>query len=274
MNGVAGHLSLEAEARSDGRTILGRQSFRAPFHVGKPYWDGRVLLIQVVNPTAGILAGDTLESDVRVGPGAAVLLTSPSATRVFRMERGQARSRQAVSIGPGGWLEFWGEPLVPHGSSSFWQRTTIDVGTDGELVHCEYLMPGRLAHGEAWNWSRLVLELSVRVGDAWVLRERVDQSGSELQAVARWAGMGASAAFANMVLVSPRLADEQAWRPAVSELHGHGVWLGVSRLRGAAPAFSVKIIAPDADALRRTHAQVRWILAERLPQLRADPRKL
>ena len=54
-----GHLSLLAAVRNHGRTVLARQSFRAPFHLSKPYWDAdsRALLVQVVNPTAGILAG-------------------------------------------------------------------------------------------------------------------------------------------------------------------------------------------------------------------------
>ena len=59
-----GHLFLRAEARADGRTAIGGQAFRAPFHVSKPYWDEdtRMLLVQVVNPTAGILSGDNMRS--------------------------------------------------------------------------------------------------------------------------------------------------------------------------------------------------------------------
>ena len=64
----SGNLALRAEARPDGRTVLAGQSFRAPFHLSKSYWDvdAGVLIVQVVNPTAGILAGDRLESSVAV----------------------------------------------------------------------------------------------------------------------------------------------------------------------------------------------------------------
>ena len=62
MSGFGGNLQLRAAVRAPGRTMIATQSFRAPFHVSKPYWDAdsRVLLTQVVNPTAGILEGDTL----------------------------------------------------------------------------------------------------------------------------------------------------------------------------------------------------------------------
>jgi urease accessory protein len=59
MSEFSGHLMLRAEVREHGKTVLAGQSFRAPFHVGKAYWDeeGAALRVQVVNPTAGILEG-------------------------------------------------------------------------------------------------------------------------------------------------------------------------------------------------------------------------
>ena len=84
----SGHLSLRAATRTHGRTILAAQSFRAPYHLSKPYWDPDTLtlLAQVVNPTAGILSGDQLASDISVDAGAALLVTTPSASRVFKMK--------------------------------------------------------------------------------------------------------------------------------------------------------------------------------------------
>ena len=81
MSRFAGHLHLKATARADGRTALSTQSFRAPYHLSKPYWDADTgtLLVQVVNPTAGILEGDSLRSDIAVGREAALLVTTPSA---------------------------------------------------------------------------------------------------------------------------------------------------------------------------------------------------
>lgn len=90
---ISGHLDLHAwlDAADAGRTVLARQSFRAPFHLGKPYRDEctGVLMVQVVNPTAGILSGDELRSTITVGEGAALLVTTPSATRIFTMPEGR-----------------------------------------------------------------------------------------------------------------------------------------------------------------------------------------
>jgi|GEM_PF-295289 len=323
MGDFHGHLMLRAEARDDGLTTLAGQSFRAPFHVGKAYWDedGRALRVQVVNPTAGILEGDKLEMNVGVGKGAALLVTTPSASRVFRMRSGEAAGVQKFSVEAGGWLEFLPEPLVPHHGSSYRQTTEIDVAEGGEIAFADLLMPGRIARGETWAWSRLRLELTVRVGGELILRERLDQSGEEMRALAKLAGVGGerkseegrvkgesgrgvfnregtrrvangkagvnadeveagvgaeadACCFGNVVIVSRALEEGGAWRERMEALHGARAWVGVSALRGNCGGWSLKIVAVDGAELRRVMSEVREILAERLPRMRASLRRV
>lgn len=274
MTGCAGQLGLRAALRDDGRTGLAAQGFRAPFHLSKPYWEAAagVLLVQVVNPTAGILAGDRLESEIAVERGAALLVTTPSATRIFTMEPGgAAESRQAFTVAADGWLEVAPEPLVPHRGARFRQVTTVEVAPGGGLYFVEQLQPGRVAHREdAWRWARLGLELEVRLGGELILRERLDQTGEELRALAEWAGSGPATCFANAVLVAD--AAEAGWRAAVEALHGDGLWVGVSALRRG--GWTVRLVAPDSVRLRAGLREVRGILAGTFPRLRADLRKL
>lgn len=271
-----GHLALRAAARAeDGVTALAAQAFRAPFHLSKPYWDAdtRTLLVQVVNPTAGILSGDRLEASVVVYAGAAVLLTTPSASRVFRMREGEARSLQTFRVARGGWLEVLPEPLVPHRGSVFHQRTSLTVEPGGAAFYADLLFPGRVAHGETWGWSRLVLDLEVRAGADLVLRERLDQSAEHLRALAALAGAGDGASFGNAVFIAPELSSAPAWRNELHALQTDGVWIGASPLRTGA-GWSIKFVAPDGVLLRRTLAQIRRILAPVAPHLACDARKL
>lgn len=273
-----GQLFLRAAARApDGATTLREQAFRAPFHLSKPYWDTetRTLIVQVVNPTAGILSGDTLESRVLVEPGAALLLTTPSASRVFRMRSGEARSLQNFRVERGAWLEVLPEPLVPHRGSVFHQRTVLDVEPGGAALYADLLFPGRIAHGEVWGWDRLVLELEVRAGGEVLLRERLDQAAADLRALARLAGSGDSACFGNAVFIQAQNDQERnpAWRTALHALQRDGVWAGASQLRTGA-GWSIKFVAPDALGLRRTMAEIRRLLTNSAPHLRCDARKL
>jgi urease accessory protein len=274
MPDFSGHLHLHAARRSHGRTVLAGQSFRAPYHLSKPYWDADagVLLVQVVNPTAGILAGDRLESEVHVAEGAALLLTTPSASRVFRMKSGSAACRQVFGVEAGGWLEVLPEPLVPHRGCSYHQTTRLAVAPGGGLFYADLLVPGRIAHGEAWGWDRLVLEIEARVGGSLVLRERFDQTGADLRTLAELAGSGPAACFGNAVFFPDREDDGAAWRPALAALHAEGLWVGVSRLRSA--GWSIKFVAPTTARLKQALYAIRRILAPAFPRLAADPRKL
>ncbi|MBI2498524.1 MAG: urease accessory protein UreD [Opitutae bacterium] len=267
----SGHLSLRAAVAAGGRTVLAAQSFRAPYHLSKPYWDteAQTLLVQVVNPTAGILAGDSLASDIVVGQDAALLVTTPSASRVFKMRDGAAECRQHFSVAKGGWLEVLPEPLVPHRGCRYRQATKVEVEPGGGLFFADLLVPGRIAHGEAWAWERLCLETEVRLGGELILRERFEQSGDELKALAALAGSGQEACFGNAVLVAEGGAP---WLPAVAALHGDGVWLGVSTLRRG--GWSIKFVAADSIRLRKTLRSVRAALAVHYPRMACDPRKL
>jgi len=251
--------------------MLAGQSFRTPYHVSKPYWDADTgaLLVQVVNPTAGILEGDFLESHIAVEAGAALLVTTPSASRVFKMRGGSAECRQHYLVAQGGWLEVLPEPLVPHRDCCYRQTTRVEVEPGGEIFLADLLVPGRIAHGEAWAWEKLCLETEVRLGGELVLRERFEQSGDELKALARLAGSGAKACFGNAVLMA---GGDAAWRPAVESLHGEGVWLGVSPLRRG--GWSIKFVTADSGLLRRTLRQIRAALAMSHPKLACATRKL
>ena len=274
MSEFAGHLSLRAAPRANGSTVLAAQSFRAPFHLSKPYWDAEagVLMVQVVNPTAGILAGDRLESEIEVEAGAALLVTTPSASRVFQMDGGEAECRQHFVVGAGAWLEFAPEPLVPHRGSRYWQRTTVEIAPGGGMFFVDQLQPGRVGHGEAWLWDRLCLELKVRLGGELILRERLDQGGGDLRVLAEQAGSGPAACFANAVLIVPEETAEPPWRAPLAALHRDGLWVGVSALRRG--GWTLKLVAPDSLKLREGLREARRILAEFYPRLAFDLRKL
>ena len=75
---MKGHLHLTCACDGAGRSALREQSFRAPFHLSKPHEDAGALVVNVVNPTAGIFDGDELELQATVEAGARLVLTAPA----------------------------------------------------------------------------------------------------------------------------------------------------------------------------------------------------
>jgi urease accessory protein len=267
---LTGHLLLEAVREGDGRTALARQSFRAPFHLSKPYWHGHVLQVQVVNPTAGMLEGDRLELEVRVRAGAALWVTTPSHARAFRAAgAGGVECRQTLTVAAGGWLDWWPEPLVPHAGCDYCQETVVELEAGAALFFCDAIGPGRVARGETWAWRRLKLGLTVNQGGRPVLRERFDLAAETARDLAALAGQR-QAWLATCAIVG--VGDNAALWSEVRALHGPETWVGASRLAGV-DAWSLRIAAADGQRLRDTVSAVRRILAQRLPGLSAAVRR-
>ncbi|MBK8479180.1 MAG: urease accessory protein UreD [Opitutaceae bacterium] len=268
---LRGHLHLVVAARPSGETYRARQSFRAPFHLSKPYWDGRVLQVQLVNSTAGILAGDELELDIAVEAGAALSLTTPAAARAFMMRSGAALCRQRFVAQAGSSLEYSPETLFPHRDTDFEQHTRVEVAAGSSVFFVDQLAPGRVGGGECWAWRRLRLGFEVVLDGRLLLRERLDASGAELARVAAFHGMG-EAWFGTAVIAVPALtADSPVWA-LVRALNREGSLCGVTAL--APGVWIVRLVAPTGLLLRDRLTELRRVVAEVMPALRSDLRKL
>jgi urease accessory protein len=267
----AGHLRLEAALDPEGRTQLVRQSFQAPFHVGKGYWDGRVLQVRIVNATAGVLSGDFLELDVDVASGASLVVTSPAATRAFMMEGGTARCRQHFSVNSRAWLEYASEPLFPHAETDYEQSTLLEADPEAAFYFAEALAPGRAARGEVWAWRRLRLALEVKIGGALILREQLDSSGPDFGRLAAFYGMP-EAWFGTVVLGSPRLrGDDPLWEK-IRELHSASCRMAPTCLCDG--FWLVRVIASGSVGLRGALDDLRRLAATSLPRLQTDLRRV
>ena len=253
---LRGHLDLTCSADAAGRSHLSRQSFNAPFHISKPYWDGRALTVQVINPTAGLLAGDSLHCAVSVEAGARLNITTPSATRVFTMPEGRAEVRQHLRVARGGRLAFMPSMLVPHRGSRYRQTTRLDVAAGGELFYVETLAPGRVAHGESFEFTEVDFTTELFHDGRLNARERFrlrpdDSSLTPLRAVFP------QAYWASCYLIADRLTGEHPGLSGIRDLHSETVWVGVSRLPVA--GWSIKVIARDSCTLHGALASLRRI---------------
>lgn len=263
---MTGHLDVVCGLDDTGRSQLTRQSFRAPMHLSKPFHDGGALVVNVVNQTAGLFAGDEIVCRAEVEPGAHLVLTSPSASRAHRMATGEARTSLHLRVAAGGWLEVLPELFIPQAGSRHRQRTEIDVAGDGELIFWESLAPGRTASGETFAFQSLEWETDIRLDGRAILRERYRLTPGDDSLAALCARFPASY-FACCVAVSRRLESADL-RPLASA--SEGVLAGASPL--VAGGWIFKILAEDSPALRGTIQRIRRdlhaILDRPMPMLR------
>ncbi|MHA3773590.1 urease accessory protein UreD [Verrucomicrobiota bacterium sgz303538] len=226
-------------------------------------------MVNVVNPTAGLLAGDVVRCDIQVESGARLLLTTPSANRAHCMRNGYARVEQRFRVAAGGWLENWPELFIPQAGTRYRQDTTIQVEPGATLMFWELLAPGRVAFGEAFAFTELEWTTLISFGEALTARERYRLAADEPSVEALRTQFPA-AYYGSGFIFAPKLNhDSRVWRE-IHELHDSDTWIACSAL--AHGGWSIRVIAGDSVRFRKTLAVIRRALysaqAEPIPNLR------
>ena len=262
MSGMAGTLRLVLGLDGSGHCSL-RENYSTQLHRVLHLVPGGVSeegIVYVLNPTGGVLQGDTLEADIRVEAGAHAIVTTPSATKIHRMDGRGAVSKTRLRVEKGAVLEFVPEPVIPFAGSSYVEDLCIDVAEGGKLFAWEILAPGRQARGELFEYDLLGLRLKLTESGTVTLREHSDLKPKELKLGSL--ALGDETHYGVLLVVGgdgARLVD--VIRPLIADERA-----GVSRLPGT--GVIVKMIAPEG---RKIEALFRRLRERLLMELAGRP---
>jgi urease accessory protein len=117
----------------------------------------------VVNPGGAYLGADLFLLDVEVQDGADLLLTTQSATKVYRTPGSFAEQRMTVRLGEGARLELMPDQLIAYREASYRQHTHITVRPSSSLVMAEVVTPGWSPDGAAFRYEEVWLRNEIRV---------------------------------------------------------------------------------------------------------------
>jgi urease accessory protein len=157
-------LELDIKVR-DGRSIASIQFHEGALRVLRPHYlddSGQVCFV-VVNPGGAYLGADLFVVDVEVGEGADLLLTTQSATKVYRTPGSFAEQRMVVRLGEGARLELMPDQLIAYREASYRQNTHITVRPSSSLVMAEVVTPGWSPDGASFRYEELRLRNEIRV---------------------------------------------------------------------------------------------------------------
>ena len=148
-----------------GRSVASRQFHEGALRVLRPHYlddSGQVCYV-VVNPGGAYLGADLFVLDVEVQDGADLLLTTQSATKVYRTPGSFAEQRMTVRLGEGARLELMPDQLIAYREASYRQHTRITVQPSSSLVMAEVVTPGWSPDGAAFRYEEVRLRSDIRV---------------------------------------------------------------------------------------------------------------
>lgn len=159
-----GRLELGISLRG-GRSVASHQFHEGALRVLRPHYlddSGQVCYV-VVNPGGAYLGADLFLLDVEVGDGADLLLTTQSATKVYRTPASFAEQRMDVRLGEGARLELMPDQLIAYREASYRQRTSVTLRPSSSLVMAEVVTPGWSPDGAAFRYEEVRLRNGIHV---------------------------------------------------------------------------------------------------------------
>lgn len=243
-----GTLRLRVERAGSGRSIAAEQFHAGALRVLRPHYpDGSgQAVFTMVNPGGGFLGNDSYEVEYDGGAGSSVLLTTQSATKVYRTPQGPARQAQRFRLAPGARLEYVPDQLIAYADAEYAQVTDVELAAGASYLAAEIVTPGWSPRGEAFRYrevrllTRVYLAGKLLLWDNLVLRPDAANPG----------GLGmldGHSHCASLVAVHPGMGREQLELVRAAAAQVPDVQVGCSLLEG--PGLVLRALGDSSGQL-------------------------
>lgn len=141
----------------DDRTFVSRQYHRGALTLLRPVYlgdDGEATLT-LINPGGGYLGGDRFDLEIEAEPGAAAVVTTQSATRVYRTPGDPARQHTVLKLAEGSCLTYVPDELIGYAHARYVQHTRAEVHPSATLFAKDVITPGWSPDGTRFRYTSI-----------------------------------------------------------------------------------------------------------------------
>jgi len=174
------HAHLQLDYSHDGTGTVALDRHEGPLRVlQRLYPEGPAICHHVlVHPPGGIVGGDVLDLDARLGAGCHALITTPGATRFYRSAGDTSLQQVNGRLAEGARLEWLPMETIAYSACQAHNRLRFDLAPGAEMIGWDVLALGLPAAQQAFERGRFVQELELP--GAWLERGRIDATDSRL----------------------------------------------------------------------------------------------
>ncbi|MEO2037022.1 MAG: urease accessory protein UreD [Planctomycetaceae bacterium] len=204
-----GYGTLEFELVA-GRTVVSRAEAYNPLKWLVPRRSTPAAWAFSTTFGGGLVAGDQIEMQVGVRPGASAVLATQSSTKVYRSDSGADCSQiLGATVDKGSLMVVAPDPVTCFRGARYKQKQIIRLHPEATLVYVDWLTSGRRARGECWAFSRYRTRLDLyRAGERYLTDSLLlDPDDGPLDSPFR---MGTFHCFAMMVMCGPQTQEAVA----------------------------------------------------------------
>ena len=186
--------------------MLTRAIAASPLRLLHPKNSGSAAWVYAATYGGGLLGGDTIALDARVGAGAAAMISTQASTKVYRAER-PAVQRLRAHAEEHSTLVLLPDPVTPFAASSYSQEQHVDLAPDANLVAVDWMTAGRVSFGERWQFDSYATRTWVRRDGRVILHDAMLLSPADGDLAAR---MGRFNCIAWAIAIGPAVGAAAA----------------------------------------------------------------
>lgn len=260
-----GNLSLRVVRDTSGKSFAAQQDFSGALRVIRPHYldDSGQVTYTVINPGGAYFGADSYTMDFEVEDAASLLVTTQSATKIYRTPQGPATQDMRVRVGEGATFEYLPDQLIVYREGTYRQKTVVVIEPSSRLVMGEIITPGWSPQGTAFAFDELRMRTELRVASGGaevpfaVDNMRLIPAASDL-------GLGVMEGFSHsgqLLLAGPLLSEvAEQLSAAVDQARDSGMSCGITRIgaswANAPTAYSVRSLATSTNAIATLHEQL------------------
>ncbi|KAL9971295.1 hypothetical protein ACROYT_G023803 [Oculina patagonica] len=108
--------------------------------------------LYVITFGGGLVEGDNVSLDVKVGEHCTVVVTTQASTKVYKSEEGLVTQQGLKGlVADGGLLAVLPDPVVCFKNAIYHQKQDFELTSNGSVVVLDWFTAGRVALGEVWD---------------------------------------------------------------------------------------------------------------------------
>lgn len=243
-----GYLELEVEKKHN-RSIISNSFFDGVLKITRPtYLPEGLPLLTLIHVGGGYVDGDSYKTEVVVGEGAKLALTTQASTKIYKSLRFGVRQETDYVLKANSELFVKQDPLIPYKDAIFTQQTNVYMESTSIFYYTDIITPGWSEDGKLFQYKKLVSKMKIFInGELQVFDHQLLNPGENLQQLMQLEGYSH---LGTLFMIHPKV-DEQLIGKIRTTLHSvANSRYGISSLSGN--GLSIRILAlstPDIESI-------------------------
>lgn len=169
-----GYLQLAAEKKRE-KTIAEDLYFYGAFKLMSPFYlqNDAQACYYIMNPGGGYVDGDQYKIDLQLSKQAELLLTTQSATKIYKSPNRPVTQEVNVTLKEGSLLEYLPDPIIGYRNSGYKQTTVVNMEQGTCYIATDIITSGWDSEGHLFSYNLLDLHTQVNYEGSLVVLDHI-----------------------------------------------------------------------------------------------------